>query len=355
MMSLVRLALTATLIAASVNPVLAARGANETHDHATLQLFKKIGVGWQTGKFGWMGFVSFSPDGTMVASDGPATPGDNSGDLTIWKFPQGTFIRRLPGPPCCMAGDWKYYVDHDGIRDMESGERVMFRPASVYTIYAFADDGAYVAAYSDKNPSGRVIHVFALKAGKEIAAFGKHAASALAISPNGKLLASGGWDIVTLWNLQSGSRIGALRGFGRYVNSLSFSRDGKLLAAGTDEGGLQMWDVHRHKRLYSVNIGGGEVSTPAFSPNGQLVAVGIYGTGTVWLIDARSGSVLDSKKVSDLGCGAVAFSPDGHYLITPSTGGLITWPWDVGGTIRVFSVLGRKNNANRGRSSQIKS
>jgi len=47
---------------------------------------------------------------------------------------------------------------------------------------------------------------------------------------------------------------------------------------------------------------------------------------------------VNSKKVSDLGCGSVAFSPDGHYLIAPSTGGLITWPWDQGGTVRVFKV-----------------
>jgi WD40 repeat protein len=70
----------------------------------------------------------------------------------------------------------------------------------------------------------------------------------------------------------------------------------------------------------------------------RLVAVGIYGTGTAWLIDVSSGKILDRQKVSDLGCGSVAFSPDGRYLITPSTGGLITWPYDVGGTIRVFKV-----------------
>jgi len=51
--------------------------------------------------------------------------------------------------------------------------------------------------------------------------------------------------------------------------------------------------------------------------------------------------VLDHKKISDLGCGSVAFSPDGRYLITPSTGGLIKWPYDRGGTIRVFKVVTR--------------
>jgi hypothetical protein len=40
-------------------------------------------------------------------------------------------------------------------------------------------------------------------------------------------------------------QLAASRGFDRYVKALSFSRDGKFLAAGTDAGGLQIWDMQR--------------------------------------------------------------------------------------------------------------
>jgi WD40 repeat protein len=119
---------------------------------------------------------------------------------------------------------------------------------------------------------------------------------------------------------------------------LSFSPDGKLLACGTDDGRVQICDVGRAVAVVSLELHGGVVSEPAFSPDGRLVAVGVYGTGTVFLIDVASGKVIDQQKVSDLGCGSVAFSPDGRYLITPSTGGLIKWPYDKAGTIRVFRV-----------------
>ena len=54
-----------------------------------LKFAKEIGVGWRTDKFGWMGSVSFSLDGAMVASDGPIAPDDVSGNLTLWTFPEG--------------------------------------------------------------------------------------------------------------------------------------------------------------------------------------------------------------------------------------------------------------------------
>jgi WD40 repeat protein len=127
-----------------------------------------------------------------------------------------------------------------------------------------------------------------------------------------------------------------LRGFGDYVGGLSFSRDGRLLAGGTD-GGLQIWEVSTRTRVQSLEIAGADVS-PAFSADGRLVAAGTYGSGTVWLIDVGTGKILDQAKVSDMGRGSVAFSPDGRFLITPSTGGLIKWPYDTGGTIRVFRV-----------------
>jgi WD40 repeat protein len=141
--------------------------------------------------------------------------------------------------------------------------------------------------------------------------------------------------------LSEGRGFATLRGLDLYVKSLSFSRDGKFLAAGTDFGGLQIWDITHRTRTQSLNLEGQDVSQPAFSPDGELVAVGTYGTGTVWLIDLRTGKILDQHKVSDIGCGSVAFSPDGHFLITPSTGGLVKWPYDRGGTIHVFKANAR--------------
>jgi WD40 repeat protein len=313
-------------------------GIARGESHA-LKFEKQIGIGWQADKYGWMSFVSFSPDGTMVASDGSTAPDDVSGNLTLWSFPEGRLIKRLPVRPRAISSDWKYYASDHGVAEMETGKPLISLGESVNAVYAFSPDSRYVA---ESSPSQGIhdskIRVVELASGKQVGAFGKHHAFAIAMSPDGVTLASGHWNIVTLWNMFTGKRLAVFRGFGRYVEGLSFSRVGKLLAAGTDAGGLQIWDVRRLTGVESLNIGGGEVSAPEFSPDGRLVAVGVYGTGTAWLIDVGSGKVLDRQKVSDLGCGSVAFSPDGRFLITPSTGGLIQWPYDKGGTIRVFRV-----------------
>ncbi|MGO9269858.1 MAG: WD40 repeat domain-containing protein [Terriglobia bacterium] len=304
-----------------------------------LTFVKQIGVGWQTDKWGWMSFVSFSQDGTMVASDGATAPDDVSGNLALWSFPEGRLVKRLSVRPTAISSDWKYYASFHGVWDIESGKQLISLRDDVYAVHAFSPDSRYVAeSRSGQGTEDFHIRVVELATGKQVSTFGKHNAFSIAISPDGMTLASGHWNVVTLWNMLTGQRLAVLEGFGRYVYGLSFSKEGELLAAGTDSGELQIWDVGRRIRLHSLDIEGGYVSDPAFSPDGRLVAVGIYGTGTVWLIDIGSGKIIDQQKVSDLGCGSVAFSPDGRFLITPSTGGLIRRPYDRGGTIRVFRV-----------------
>lgn len=308
----------------------------------SLEPLKPIGVGWNTDKWAWMSFVAFNNSGNEVAADAATTPKDVSGELSFWTFPGGRFIRKLPVKPTAISGDFKYYASYHSIGDLATGRTLVSLGEDTYANFAFSPDSRYVAESIDRNaPSGAKIRVLELSTLRTVSAFSRSSAQSMAISPDGVTLASGHWDSVVLWNIHSGKPVGVLNGFGRYVRGLAFSKDGSLIAAGTDTGAVQVWDVRSLKRISSVELEGGAVSDPAFNRDGTLLAVGVYGTGTVWLIAARTGEVLDHRKVSDLGCGSVAFSPDGNYLITPSTGGIVTWPYDRGGTIRVFRINSR--------------
>jgi WD40 repeat protein len=309
----------------------------------TLQFVKKIGPGWQSEKWAWMSFVAFSADGTMVASDGAAAPGDVSEQLTIWSFPEGRLIRQLNVHPTALSPDWNYVASYHGVLNAKTGEPVTALSGDAYSLHAFTPDSRYVAeSLPGVDSSKPHIRIIELPSGKQVSAFGRHNAFSLAISPDGRTLAIGHLKVVTLWDIFTAKQLAVLHGFEEYVCGLSFSKDGGLLAAGNNAGEIQIWDVHTLTRLHSVQMEfHAPASDPAFSPDGRSVAVGIYGSGTVWLIDVRSGKTVDQQKVSDIGCGSVAFSPDGQYLITPSTGGLIKWPYDWGGSLRVFKVTAR--------------
>jgi WD40 repeat protein len=297
----------------------------------------RIGTGWDDDlwkdkKWGWMSFVSFDRTGTRIASDGATSNDDVSGNLSIWSFPSGKLLKRLPGRPTTISARWRYYATQQDVRSMNGGAIVV--RGRDYVTQAFSPDERFVVQ-SNANFGTRIVDLHHPSA---IRILGRHAAFALSVDSRNRRIAAGYWDAVGLWDVNTGNLKAMLRGIGRYVSGIAFSPKGQLLAVSTDLGGLQLWNLASRKRLHSVSLPGGMVSIPAFSPNGRLVAVGVYGTGTVWLIDVRSGRVIDHQQVSDLGCGSAAFSPNGRYLITPSTGGLITWPHDNGGKTRVFTV-----------------
>jgi len=298
-----------------------------------LQPVGEVGVRWRLDHPGWMSFVAFSPKGDMIASDGATTPDDVSNGLSLWSFPGGRLIRRLPGgSPDAFSPDWKYYATRHGVRRVADGTPAF--AGSDYAVQAFTSDSANII----RSEPGHGISMISLADGKTVRSFGTRDAFALAASPDGETIAAGHWTIVTLWRQSDGRRLAILRGVDRYATSLAFSDNGRLLAVGNDLGGLQIWDVRRRTRLHAIQLPGQIVSTPAFSRNGRFIAVGTYGSGTVWLIDARTGRTIDSRQVSGMGCGSAAFSPDGRFLITPSTGGLVTWPYDRGGAVKVFRV-----------------
>jgi WD40 repeat protein len=142
-----------------------------------------------------------------------------------------------------------------------------------------------------------------------------HSSSVLsvAISPDGKTLASGSEDnTIKLWDLASGKQLYSLNGHSNRVKSVVFSPDGVTLATVSGDYTFKLWDLKRGVEVRSFKSG--DLKYPesvAISPDGKILAGGAYDTIKLW--DLSTGDELRSIKV-DVAPVSLAFSPDGKTL-----------------------------------------
>jgi WD40 repeat protein len=150
----------------------------------------------------------------------------------------------------------------------------------------------------------------------------------MAFSPDGKLLASGGFDgKLRLWNLSTSRQRTVLKGHSKQIANLVFSPDGMLLASYGIDGNIFVWDVETGKQRAALSSPG-MVQSLIFSPDGKTLAYGGAGM-TVRLWDVETGK--ERVELSEhTGVLSLAFSPDGLLASSGLIGTVRLWDEETG-------------------------
>jgi RNA polymerase sigma factor (sigma-70 family) len=215
------------------------------------------------------GVVAFSPDGRLVAADGDRA-------IHIWDVREGKEVRQIEGlahrvTTLRFSPDGKTLAcgadpmgDTGGeptlwLLDVASGKEIrsFARRACVGSL-AFSPDGKVLASgdgwwsgRSDLGGSAEAsVRLWDATTGKELRRYnmsGASAVRALAFSPDGKLIASGGSgeqeSSVHLWEAVTGRLIRRFEGHHSWVWAVAFAADGLTVASGAGDSTILLWDI----------------------------------------------------------------------------------------------------------------
>ena len=143
--------------------------------------------------------------------------------------------------------------------------------------------------------------------------------TAVAFSPDGKMLAVSGNREILLHTLDGSAPPRRLSGLSERLLSLAFSRDGSLLAAsgGTPArfGEIQLWDVASGKLRRSMVLTGDTVFGVSLSPDGTRLAAGCT-DNTVRIVDTVSGKELSKMGAHENWVLGTVFGADGKRIVS---------------------------------------
>jgi WD40 repeat protein len=338
---------------ATVLAVASQRGTVRLWDAVTGKEIRRFDV----GQFG-VTFLAYTPDGSGLVVGGYGTP------IRLWEASTGKELRSFQVPqnqvgPLAFSADGKVLaVGNQGVGnqqkplvyawDVATGKLI----AQCETLHnqnvrvALSADGKVLASWGNyvnftPTPGGdrsaemqraQSVQLWDLATGKEqrqVRDDSGFQIGAAAFAPDGKTLVTvgGNGSTITLWDATSGKqlrRFAGRRGLGTF---LTFSPDGKTLAAGSYTGTIQFWEAATGKRLGVYEGTPQRNSGVGFGADGKIL-VWSLSNQAVSLYDVKAEKYLTPTAGHQTGVNGLAFGADGKSLLSISGDGQVC-RWDV--------------------------
>lgn len=265
--------------------------------------------------------LAFQPDGKALAS------GSDDKTCVLRNFPDGTVLNTITG---YTNGVQSVFYTPDGTYFCTGSNKYIkiYKPGGEYVntyggpatfIWSLAYNpviNQVVAGSYEKN-----IRMVDFSAGKLSFSFVGHLKNALAvaISPDGKILASGSLDqTIKIWDLTTKKLLKTCEGHGGNIYSVVFTFDSKKIISASNDNSIRIWDVETGKTIMNLNEHVKGVSCLALSPDGNYLVSGSYDT-TIKLWELSSGECIHTFSGHSDAVNAVAFHPESKFFASGSS------------------------------------
>jgi WD40 repeat protein len=170
---------------------------------------------------------------------------------------------------------------------------------------------------------------------------------AMALSPDGRLVAIGGWMAgrgtgdIGLYRFDTGMPVALLRGHTQTVTGLAFSPDGKRLLSSSFEPTAIIWDVTTHKLLFRLQGHKSGIMAVAFTPDGSRAITGSDDT-TLRLWRVTNGSLIAEMRghAKAITRALAVRSQDSLIASGDDSGEIRLWEGKTGRPLRILGSQG---------------
>jgi hypothetical protein len=211
-------------------------------------------------------------------------------------------------------------------------------PEGAASCIAFSPDGAVLASGNSDQP----VHLWRLGSRLRRAPVtldGDTDVISATFSPDGTVLATGNCHkTIRLWDVAARTCVAVLSGHRGWVHSVAFDPAGGVLATGSGDHTVRLWDVAARACVATLAEHGEAVRGVAFSPAGTVLAsASVDKTIRLWDVAARRCVAVLADGLYPVFC--AAFSPDGAMLASGGPDGAVQL-WDVASQARVATLTG---------------
>lgn len=246
--------------------------------------------------------LAFSPDGQTLASGGS----ENDGNIYVWNVDSGRRIRR---------------------NRIQNGRVTAIAIAAEGGLIISSSDVAGVSLWEWQNRNRKTNKLWVLGHQNNILS--------LAVTPDSQVLISGGLDGIFVWDLRTMKPIYRLVRF-ELINALAIHPNGYILASGGQNGTIKLWNLRTGEVSSTIDAHTETIDNLAFTPDGEILISGSRDR-TIKLWRSATGQLLNTLEGHTGNINAIAVHPSGTFFASGSRDGIRLWNVETGELINAFT------------------